>query len=364
MDRKLMPAQDAHHATQVDEIVHQDCEMFLQQMVQEDHFSGVALVKAGSAVLHAKGYGHANADNKNSVDKVFHVASITKQFTAVAMLQLVEAGSVRLDRSINEYLSEKYRSPHWHSVHCSHLLSHSSGIEDYAVVRDYYNVVDGFCLGDTVDGMIREAMAKPLTFEPGSRFEYSNIGFTLLGEILENLTSMAYDAYLETCILQPLGMNSSRVHGIEYVPTRIEASGHRWDADALRHVPDDVVSLPVTAPDGGLTTTLSDFVKWAGIYSGMEPTVVSRSSLEQMTSQRVMTDQRDARGSALGYGFGLFVGDDLLCHPGYIVGFRSHFILDTRNDVLIAVFSNTTANNPQRITQGLFKIADGKTRES
>lgn len=353
-------AQDSVPATQLQETVDQDCETLLQRMLQEEHLSGVALVKNGAEVVHAKGYGNANAGEKNSVGTTFHVASITKQFTSVAILQLVEAGKVTLDRSINEYLPEKYRSLQWQRVNCSHLLSHSSGIEDYAVVRDYYNVVDGFCLGDTVDGMIREAMAKPLRFEPGSKFEYSNIGFTLLGEILENQTSMTYDAYLATRILQPLGMNSSRVHVIGHVPADLEASGHRWDVAARRHVQDDIVSLPVTAPDGGLTTSLSDFIKWATIYTAMEPTVLSRRSIKRMTTPRVLTGQQDARGGLLGYGFGLFVGEGLLSHPGYIVGFRSHFILDTTRDFLVAVFSNNTSNDTQRIAHGLLKIADAK----
>ena len=353
-------AQDSLYATQLHETVDQDCETFLQRMLQEEHFSGVALVKNGAEVVHAKGYGNANAGEKNHVGTTLHVASITKQFTAAAILQLVEAGKVALDRSINEYLPEKYRSPQWQCVNCSHLLSHSSGIDDYAVVRDYYNVVDGFCLGDTVDGMIREATAKPLRFEPGSKFEYSNIGFTLLGEILEYQTSTAYDAYIETRVLQPLGMNSSRVHVIGHVPAEIEASGYRWDVASRRHVKDDIVSLPVTAPDGGLTTNLSDFIKWTTIYTAMEPKVLSRNSIKQMTTPRVLTGLQDARGGALGYGFGLFVGEGLLSHPGYIVGFRSHFILDTTRDLLVAVFSNNTSNDPQRIAHGLLKIADAK----
>ncbi|MGI9470320.1 MAG: serine hydrolase domain-containing protein, partial [Rubripirellula sp.] len=173
-DVVLLFAQDSRRATELNQVVDQECETFLQRMLKEEHFSGVALVKKADELVHAKGYGKATADKNNSVGTVFHVASITKQFTAAAVLQLVEAGKIDLGTSINKYLPREYRSAHWQRVNCSHLLSHSSGIEDYAVERDYYNVVDGFCLGNTVDGMIREAMEKPLRFEPGSKFEYSN----------------------------------------------------------------------------------------------------------------------------------------------------------------------------------------------
>lgn len=358
--RWLLADEPSHDHVSLREVVDKRSEAFLQKMVEEEHFSGAALVTRKGEVVHAKGYGNADREKKNSVDTVFHVASITKQFTAAATMQLVEAGMVDLGKSINEYLPKKYRSTHWHAVKVSHLLSHTSGIPDYAVVRDYYNVVDGFCLGETVDGMIREAMAKELLFEPGSRFSYSNIGFTLLGYIIENQTSMSYEKYMKLKVLEPMGMSSSRVHVIGHVAARNEASGHRWDTELGTHVPDDIVSLPVTAPDGGLTTTLSDFIKWTKIYTVGESPIISGESLAKMTTAKISTRQKDARGAPQAYGYGLFVGDGLLSHPGYIVGFRSHFIVDTEKRLLIAVFSNNTTNVPRRISTGLLRIADAE----
>lgn len=350
----------SHDHISLREVVDKRSEAFLQTMVKEEHFSGTALVTRKAKIVHAKGYGNANGEKKNSVDTVFHIASITKQFTAVATMQLVEAGTVDLGKSINEYLPKKYRSTHWNAVKTSHLLSHTSGIPDYAVVRDYYNVVDGFCLGETVDGMIREAMAKELLFEPGSRFSYSNIGFTLLGCIIENLTSMSYEKYMKLKVLEPMGMSSSRVHVIGHVPAQNEASGHRWDTELGTHVPDDIVSLPVTEPDGGLTTTLSDFIKWSKIYTGGESPIISRESLAKITTAKISTRQKDARGAPQAYGYGLLVSDGLLSHSGYIVGFRSDFIVDTEKSLLIAVFSNNTTNDPIRISTGLLRIADAE----
>jgi len=333
-------------------------EAFLQEMVKEEHFSGVALVMRRGEIIHAKGYGGATSEKENTVNTVFHVGSITKQITATAIMQLVEAGSIDLDTSVNEYLPEQYRSPHWDNVTIHNLLSHTGGVPDYAVVRDYYDVVDGFCLGDTVDGMVKEAMSKALEFEPGSKYSYSNIGFTLLGFVIENQTSMPYEEYLRANVLDPMGMSSSRVHVIDHVPTTNEAAGHRWDEEQSAHVPDDIVSLPVTAPDGGLLTTLADFIKWTSIYMAEEPTILSRRSLERMASPAISTGRMNARGAPESYGYGLFIGDGLLSHGGYIVGFRSHFIMDRDQKLLIAVFSNNTTNDPIRISTGLLKIAD------
>lgn len=346
------------------ETVHPQSEDFLQVMVKEEHFSGVALVMRMDEVIHAKGYGNASSENRNSVETVFHVASITKQFTAAAVMQLVEAGLVDLETSVNEYLPKKYRSQNWDSVKIHHLLSHSSGVPDYAVERDYYNVVDGFCLGDTVDGMVKEAMGKDLEFEPGSSFSYSNIGFTLLGFVIQQQTSQPYEEYLKINILDPMGMDSSRVHVVGHEPVANEAAGYRWDEVLGTLVPDDVVSLPVTAPDGGLLTTLADFAKWSAIYFGGKSTILSRQSLEMMTCPTISTPWTDARGAPLSYGYGLFVGEGLLSHAGYIVGFRSHFIVDREQQLLVAVFSNNTANDPARITEGLLKIADASSLKS
>ena len=246
----------------IDEVVEPRVEAFLQEMIDEEHFSGVALIARGGKVIHAKGYGVSVGGASNNVDTAFHVASVTKQFTAAAIMQLVETGTLNIDESINAYLPKQYVTPVWNDVHLRHVLSHSSGITDYAVTRDYYDVVDGFCLGDTVDGMIREAMSKDLEFAPGTKYSYSNIGFTLLGEIIEEQTDIPYDRYMKEKILEPMGMHSSRIHIEGHVSAENEAAGHRWDEGTQKHVKDDIVSLPVTAPDGGLVTTLSDFLRW------------------------------------------------------------------------------------------------------
>lgn len=247
--------------TAVREVTDTRIESFLREMVTDGHFTGVALVIQEGEVIHARGYGAATSDTANYVTTAFHVASMTKQFTAAAIMQLVEKGAVELGGSVNQYLPQKYKSPTWNAVTVHHLLSHSSGITDYAVSRDYYDVVNGFCLGGTVDGMVREAMEKDLEFMPGSKFSYTNLGYTLLGFIIENQTKTAYDKYIKDNILDPMDMTSSRIHVTGHVPVADEAGGFRWSEEKGVHVPDDVVSLPVTAPDGGLVTTLSDFVK-------------------------------------------------------------------------------------------------------
>ncbi len=326
---------------------------YLLKMEAEQRFSGVVLVMREGTILHARGYGAATANRANGVDTKFHVASITKQFTAAAIMQLAEKGMVKLDRSINTYLPAGYRSPKWNAVTVHHLLSHTSGIPDYAVARDYYHLAKGFGLDGTVDGMLKEAMGKDLEFAPGSRYAYSNLGYTLLGSIIENQSGASYAEYVKRNILDPLGMTSSSIHVAPHVPDEDEAEGLRWNDELMKRLPDDAVTLPATAPDGGLITTLADFARWTRIFSAGEQTILTQDSIRLMSSPHVHIGNGGPLDSM---GYGLFVGDRLTGHGGLIVGFRSQFIFDRETRSVIAVFSNDASNDAQQIAFGLLTI--------
>jgi CubicO group peptidase (beta-lactamase class C family) len=270
-------------------------------------------------------------------------------------MQLVEKGVVTLDDPINSYLPQKYRSSQWDAVTVHHLLSHTSGIPDYAVSRDYYQVLNGFCSANTVDGMVKEAMVKDLQSAPGSKYSYTNLGYTLLGIVIENQTNLPYDDYVKRSILDPMGMSASRIHVAEHVEADDEAEGSRWSEEQGRHVKDDVVSLPATAPDGGLVTTLGDFAKWARINTAAagDTTILSQESIRRMSSPAV---EIGSGGPLDSMGYGLYTGDRLIGHSGRIPGFSSQFIFDRETQSLVVVFTNNVSNDPQRIAFGLLTI--------
>lgn len=353
-------AQSVIHANS--NVIHQPSEDFLAKMTQTERFTGNALVMRGNNVIHAQAYGNATDEMENQLNTVFHVGSVTKQFTAAAIMQLVERGSLNLDDSINDCLPEKYRSGNWSDVRVRHLISHTSGIPDYAVSREYYDVTDGWAFDDTVDGMIREAMGQELEFTPGADFEYSNIGYTILGEIIEEQTGSLYIDFIQENLLDPLGMTNSRIRVEDHVSLPNEASGFRWNEEKNRHTKDEVVSLPVTSPDGGLATTLNDFIKWIAVYRDMQHPRLSRASLERMMQHSIPDGSYDwpeegLRGST-SYGLGLTLSGDLISHPGMIVGFQSHFIYDRKADLLVVVFTNNKTNDVIKITSKLFRIHD------
>lgn len=339
--------------TMLREVTDSRFDSYLQEMVKTKHFTGAVLVMWKGEIVHAKGYSAATRSRANTVDTRFHVGSITKEFTAAAIMQLVEKGTVKLDGHINNYLPSKYRSSNWDSVTIHHLLTHTSGIPDYAVSRDYYHVVKGFCSDDTVDGMVMEAMRKELEFVPGAKFSYTNLGYTLLGAIIENQTHTPYDEYIKANVLDPMGMTSSKIHAFGDVPTDDEAEGVRWSEELGRHVPDDIVTLPATAPDGGLVTTLGDFVRWIRIFTAAEKTILTQDSIKLMSRPMVAIG---AGGPLDSMGYGIFVGDRLIGHGGLIVGFSSQFMFEHKNQLLVLVFCNDPDNNPQAIAGDLLTI--------
>lgn len=328
-------------------------EAFLRTMVKEEHFSGVVLVLQNGRIIHASGYGPATTEHANNFDTAYHVASVTKQFTAAAIMQLVESGAIALHNSINGYLPEKFRSHRWDAVTVHQLLSHSSGIADYATVRDYYEIAGGFASDETIDGMIVESMPKELEFSPGSKYAYSNLGYVLLGEIIENQTNTSFADYVMQNILKPMSMDSSRVRTEGHVTAKNEAAGFRWSEVQAALVKDDSETLPATPADAGLITTLGDFAKWSQIFAGGDQSILSKESVRAMTSQHI---QMGRGGSVDAYGYGLGVGDRLLAHSGHVVGFRSQIILDRQTNTLIAVFSNNSAIDMQRVAFGLLTV--------
>ena len=339
-------------------------EAFIHEMIEAEHFSGVVTVARGARILHKSAYGPSSNDGENRIDTRFHVGSLTKQFTAAAIMQLAEKGDVRIDGRINDFLPQRYQSDMWDSVTVKHLLSHTSGIVDYAIERDYYAVLDGWAFEATQDGMIREAMAQPLNFQSGTEFRYCNIGYTLLGEIIEAKSGSRYADYIKASLLDPLGLFNSQIRDERYAPASNDAIGLRWDEQLGHHVRDDVVSLPVTSADGGLVTTVDDFALWVKAYKKMAHPMLSRASFERMFEQAAPSatycwPERNMRGHGF-YGLGLMRSGDLLMHEGSIVGFRSFFIYSREDDLLVAVFSNNTRNNVFRIASGLFRIFDNR----
>lgn len=321
-------------------------------------FSGVMMVvHHGKVILH-QGYGMATIDDKNERNTVFHIASITKQFTAAAIMKLWEAGKIDLNTSINKYLPKKYQSDIWEKVTAHHLLSHTSGIVDYD--EKYYDSKTlGFCSEEIIAKLIKETGQKKLEFEPGTNYDYCNIGYTLLGIMLENQTGKSYPAIIKEYFLIPLEMSSTSFHEENYVAKKVHATGFRWNFEDKKWVEDSEKILG-TVPDGGMLTTVEDLYKWSVVIAGKRPDILSLEILKLMTTPVPKTFTEDG-----GYGYGLGIDDSSgirrIHHSGWMTGFMSFFCLYPEKEMYISLFCNNTTSNLIKIASGLAEIMGEKS---
>ena len=277
-------------------------ESYMQAAVEFEHFSGVIMVMHHGKVILHQGYGMATINDKNERNTIFHIASITKQFTAAAIMKLWEAKKIDLNTSINKYLPKEYQSGIWEKVTTHHLLSHTSGIVDYD--EKYYDQKTiGFCSEKIIVKLIQETKQKKLELEPGAKYSYCNIGYTLLGIILENQTNKNYNALIQEYFLIPLKMAHTSFHEENYVVKKGHAAGFRWNQENKRWT-QDIEKIVGTVPDGGMLTTAQDLYKWSTVIAGKRPDILSTKIVNLMTMPVKNTFTKEG-----GYGYGLGIDD-------------------------------------------------------
>jgi len=221
-------------------------------------FNGSVLVAENGKVIYKKGLGLANMEWNipNTPETRFRLGSITKQFTATLILQLVEQGKIKLDGKITDYLPD-YRKDTGAKVTVHQLLNHTSGIPSYTSLPDFGNDVSRNPY--QVDDFVKKYASKDLQFEPGSKFSYNNSGYFLLGAIIEKVTGQTYEQVLKEKILDPLGMKNT---GYDHHGTILEkrASGYEKTGEGYVNAPYLDMSLPYSA--GSLYSTVEDLYLW------------------------------------------------------------------------------------------------------
>jgi CubicO group peptidase (beta-lactamase class C family) len=249
----------------------------------------VAVVK-DSRVLMAKGYGLANVEHGVPVTRetVFQSGSIGKPFAATAVMLLAEEGKLSLDDPIDRFFASAPES--WKRITVRHLLSHTSGLQDYP---DDYDLRRDY----TEDEQLAMVQKSPLAFGPGERWSYSNLGYVTLGALIRRVSGQFYGDYLAERIFRPLGMATARVISeADIVPNR--AAGYRLAGGELKN---QVWVSPAvnTTADGSLYLSLDDMLKWeAGLAAGRP---LAGPGLERMWSPARLAGGNEAR-----YGHGWF----------------------------------------------------------
>ncbi len=309
-------------------------------------FSGSVLVARDGAPLLRRGYGMANAEHDvpNTPETRFRIGSLTKQFTAAAILILQEQGKLDVHRAIKTYLSDCPEA--WDAITVHHLLTHTSGIPDYARLPGRERRIREPTTPDALIALFRD---RPLEFKPGERFAYSNSGYALLGRIIERVSGKAYAEFLSEQIFTPLGMKDSGYDDARPV-LKGRAAGYTRGPRGLENAPYLDMTNPFAA--GGLYSTVDDLLKWDRALAANR--LLSQKSQEAMFTPFLQD---------YGYGWRIVPTFDrpMVAHAGAINGFASHIRRYPEDGVCIIVLSNVGGAPVVEIGGELAAIVFGKT---
>ena len=311
--------------------------------------AAIAVVKSGEVVF-KKGYGVADLDSKNAITSStnFNICSMTKQFTAYGILQLLHAGKLSLDDKLNKYFHD-FAPRVAGMITIRNLLTHSSGIVDH------YSYVDKKLYKEFWDKDVLTAIQHidSVYFQPGSRYQYSNTAFCLLSQIIERLSGETYPAYIVNHIFTPLGMNRS---GVIQPDFRISdrALGYECVNDTFK-ISDAKESLFFsTMGDGGVYTSIDDYLKW--IFAIQQKKVLNPLLVQEAQSPQFLIDT----ARKISYGYGWFVAgsgnEKLVYHTGSNGGFRTIVFTKPSENYSVVIFSNRTGVDLEDLIRVINKI--------
>jgi D-alanyl-D-alanine carboxypeptidase len=314
--------------------------------------AAVIVVKDGRT-LFRKAYGMADLELGVPVqpDMVFRLGSITKQFTAAAILMLAEEGKLSLSDPIEKYLPGYPTQGHLITI--EHLLTHTSGIQSYTDVPGWMTsrIQGPMTVTELVDGFKKE----PMQFAPGEKWAYNNSGYVLLGAIVEKASGKTYEAFVRERIFEPLGMTSSCYdHSETIIPKR--APGYTREADQPKNARYLSMTQPYAA--GSLASTVDDLARWdASLYT---ENLLKKASLDRAWTPHVLKN-----GKPTGYGFGWGVstlrGRRAISHGGGIFGFSTYAVRlpDERLYVAVLCNSDSPPADPGYLAKKIAAIAVG-----
>lgn len=282
-------------------------------------------------------------------DMVFEIGSITKQFTAAAIMMLLEEGKLSLNDPITKFLPDY--PAYGQNITVEHLLTHTSGIVSYTGIPGY--MASEVRKDVSVEELIDVFKDLPVEFEPGERYAYNNSGYILLGAIIAKASGMPYAEFIQERIFDRLGMNDSYYGSHSLIIPR-RASGYSLEEDTYTNASFLSMTQPYSA--GALMTTVEDLLRWNQALFGGE--VVSEESLERMTTPYTLNN-----GNSTGYGYGLAVGDvrghAAIRHGGGIFGYVTDAVYLPEEKVFVAAFSNNTGKSVSMAASKLAAIAIG-----
>ncbi len=335
-------SQPAELGTRLDQLVRFEAD--------NNRFMGSVLVVRDDRVLFSKSYGYANIASRtpNAASTRYPIASLTKQFTAAAALLLETEGKLKLDASIRTYWPDAPAM--WNKVTLFHLLSHTSGIPDITDSTE----ASTWARAGTAKDVLAYFSDKPLLFEPGSQFRYSNVGYILISFLIERISGETYADFLRKRIFTPLGMNDT---GVDSTPITVarHATGYESRAGELGSA--SPMNMAVLPGAGDLYSTTEDMRLWfQGLFGGR---VLPPESLRKLTTP---VKEPWALGLAvLTADVGTQKNRTIVTHDGNVYGFSSGFAYFPEDRVMVIVLANVEGNAPAKLKEQLAEVTFGGT---
>ncbi len=298
--------------------------------------AAVIISKKGKVIYQgARGLANIEHNVPLTTESVFRLGSITKQFTAAAIMMLQEQKKLNVKDNIHQYLPNF--PTEGNEVTIENLLNHTSGIANYTEDRELFQ--KEIQVPVTLDEMLIRFSKHPMALKTGEAMRYSNTGYVLLGKIIEIASGQSYTEFIEQNIFKKLGMKSSRYGGFQIIPNR--ASGYEMSEQGVANTSHIDMTWPHAA--GSLLSTVGDLNIWFNALTSGK--LISKSSYQQMVTPFKLND-----GSISNYGFGLGMSQfnkyESITHSGGIHGFVTYAFYLPSEDLYLAVLTNLSSGNP------------------
>ncbi len=318
-------------------------DIIVKQLMAQQKIVGLSLavIKNGQELVN-KGYGLANAELQVPVtsETVIRVGSLSKQFFTTAIMKLMEEGKLDITDSVHQFFPDAPAT--WRPITLKHLMSHTSGLQREA--PGYNN----FKIQPDID-VIKSAYYLPLVFKPGEKYQYCNLAYFMLAEIIKQASGLSWEEYIEEKLFKPAGMRDSYMTDFyRIIPNR--ASGYMYHQDTLINA----TAMLAIRPSGGFLSTSSDMIRWEKAIREKK-IILQKENWEKLWQPIIKTSDKAEVKEYYGLGWSIdeYKGRKIIGHGGANIGFRAVYIRFVNEGLTIIILANTDEANPRAIANAL-----------
>jgi len=328
----------------------ENIDQLLEAKYKPNEPGATALISKNGEVIYRKAFGNANLELGIAMtpENVFEIGSITKQFTAIAILMLEEQGKLKIEDDITKFIPDYPTNGKTITIH--HLLNHTSGIKSYTSMGSFMKLSR---TDMTPTELIDVFKNEPMDFDPGEKFLYNNSGYILLGYIIEVASGQTYADFIEKNMFEVLGMSNSSYGSMSKL-IKNRASGYQ-DRDGYVNAAYLSLTLPYAA--GSLMSNVDDLLVWQKALNTYQ--LITKESYEKAIHGSSLNN-----GEHIGYGYGLIEGNiqgsKSISHGGGIFGYTTQGIYLPNEDVLVSILTNCSCNSPRGVANKIAALVIGK----